>query len=160
MTQERITYTLHNLVCELDSQADGILRSRFGMTFSQFLFLVNLEAEANADISMLAERLGVSRAAVSKRLPWFVQRDLVYVAQDPANKKRVMIGLTARGGDLAERAGHALDLEFTGMFAGFTGVDLDALNRDLNIVLDHLVHHPWENCDETDSTRHRPPHRG
>jgi DNA-binding MarR family transcriptional regulator len=138
ISHDRITLTLHHLVYELDSQADRILRSRFGMTFSQFLFLVNLEAGANADISMLAERIGVSRAAVSKRLPWFLQRDLVYVADDPANKRRVMIGLTAKGGELVERSGQALELEFSGIFASFEGVDLEALNRDLNTVLGHL----------------------
>lgn len=138
ISHDRITLALHHLVYELDSQADRILRSRFGMTFSQFLFLANLEAGANADISMLAERIGVSRAAVSKRLPWFLQRDLVYVADDPANKKRVMIGLTAKGGELVERSGQALELEFAGIFASIDGVDLEALNRDLNTVLGHL----------------------
>ena len=71
MAETRITFTLNRLVSVLNSHADAILRSRYNMTYSQFVFLLFLLKPGQMSMTELSECLDVSTAAVSKRAPWF-----------------------------------------------------------------------------------------
>lgn len=135
---DRITVTLHELVDALDAYADRHLLGRFGVTFSQYLFLAvlaDLEAPDAPDITAQARCLGVSKAAVSKRLPSFVEAGWVRTGTDPANARRVVLHLTDTGTRIVAEAGAVLDTEFTAMAAELTDVDLDAVHRDLKKLL-------------------------
>lgn len=143
MDETRVTFTLNRLVSVLNSHADAILRARFDMTFSQFLFLVSL-GDSTLSLTDLARRLEVSTAAVSKRVGWFEERGLVKTLHDPHNARKVLLSLTAQGGRLVEKAAADLDEAFTEKFAHQQGFDLGELNRNLNRVLEHLVTVPKE----------------
>ena len=135
---DRITVTLHELVDALDAYADRHLLGRFGVTFSQYLFLAVLADLDAPDITAQARCLGVSKAAVSKRLPSFVDAGWVRTGTDPANARRVVLHLTDTGTRIVTEAGALLDTEFTAMAAELTTVDLDAVHRDLKTLLRSL----------------------
>lgn len=132
---DRITVTLHELVDALDAVADDLLRTRYAVTLSQYLFLAVLADLDRPDITEQARCLGVSKAAVSKRLPSFVAAGWVRTGTDPANARRVVLHLTDAGVRLVADAGRMLEAEFTAMAAHLTSVDLDALHRELTTLL-------------------------
>lgn len=138
MEQARITFTLNHLVSELNKNADRLLRQEFGLTYSQFLFLVQLNSSGPVTSSQLARTMGVSRAAVSKRLGWFTSRGLVEVGHTGADNRVVTLRITAHGRELTVQMSDFLEQRFRDRFAGLVGVDLDELNRTLGIVHAHL----------------------
>jgi DNA-binding MarR family transcriptional regulator len=138
MPRERITFTLHHLVAELDGLADAILRKEFGITHSQFAFLLAVEDTQPVDVTTLAKRLAVSKAAVSKRVTWFVHRHYVTVSHENQRGRRVVLALTPGGADLARRASDVLDRRFAELTTAFEGVDLPALHDGLHSVLEQV----------------------
>jgi len=139
MNTSRITFTLNELVHVLNSAADKHLRSRYDLTYSQFLFLVTLMGQIKPTPSFLAERLGVSRAAVSQRLPWFQDRGLVEVFKVSGNGKNLSVALTRKGAELASQSADFLEQEFRVLFRDTASVDLDALDKTLRRVKQQLI---------------------
>jgi len=138
MAQHRVTFTLNHLVGELNKSADRILREEFGLTYSQFLFLVHLHSEGTVSSSVLAKSMGVSRAAVSKRISWFTSRGLVRSGHTPSDNRVLTLALTSQGKMLVAQMSDHLEQRFRERFDSFEGVDLDELNHILLSVLDHL----------------------
>lgn len=129
---DRLSFTLHDVVSTLDAYADGILRAEYGVDVNLFITLATMSEEpGRVDVTTLARCLGVSKAAVSKRLPSLVDAGWLATESDPANARRVVITLTPKAADLVERAGTALDAEFTSMFADLPDIDPVALNASL-----------------------------
>ncbi|WP_395245639.1 MarR family winged helix-turn-helix transcriptional regulator [Agromyces sp. MMS24-K17] len=134
---DRVTVTLHLLVDRLDAFADQHLRSRFGMTYSQFMVLAvlaGIQRPGHPDLTELAECLHITKAAVSKRLPSFVAAGWVRTMPDPADARRLVVALTDDGLDLVVRATADLDESFTDLFDD-AEFDLGALHRDLGTLL-------------------------
>jgi DNA-binding MarR family transcriptional regulator len=139
MNSSRITFTLNELVYVLNSAADRHLRANFDLTYSQFLFLVTLMSQNKPTPSFLAECLGVSRAAVSQRLPWFQYRELVTVSRVSGNEKNLSLELTRKGEALATQSADFLEKEFRFLFQNTDSVDLDDLDKTLRRVKQQLI---------------------
>ena len=135
MRDPSFTFTLHRLVAVLDRHADAVLKRTLHVTYSQFLFLTRLAREDGIDGATLARRLDVSRAAVSKRLPWFQERSLVEVRSDPEHGRRRAIHLTDAGRRLASTAADRLEEELRAEAPACADVDLEALHDDLHKLL-------------------------
>lgn len=151
MRDPRFTFTLHRLVAVLDRHADAILRRSLGITYSQFLFLTHVAGAEGVDGATLAQSLAVSRAAVSKRLPWFEARGLIEVRPDPDHGRRRTIHLTDEGRDLAATAADRLEQALRQEAPRRADVDLDTLHDDLHKLL--LV---LESPNDPSSGPHRP----
>ena len=139
MNSSRITFTLNELVYVLNSAADRLLRANFEITYSQFLFMVTLMSQSNPTPSFLAECLGVSRAAVSQRLSWFQERNLVKISRVSGNDKNLSLALTRKGETLATQSADFLEKEFRVLFDNAAFVDLDKLDRTLSQIKSHLI---------------------
>jgi len=139
MNPSRITFTLNELVYVLNSTADRLLRANFGITYSQFLFMVTLMSQTNPTPSYLAECLGVSRAAVSQRLSWFQERNLVKISRVSGNDKNLSLALTRKGETLATQSADFLEEEFRVLFDNAAFVDLDKLDKTLTQIKSHLI---------------------
>jgi DNA-binding MarR family transcriptional regulator len=138
MAQSRITFTLNHLVGELNRNADRILRDEFGLTYSQFLFLLHLQASGKVSSSTLAKQMGVSRAAVSKRVSWFTSRGLVDSGHAPTDNRVLTLTLTPRGKRLTTQMSDVLEARFREKFDSLAGVNLDELHHTLLQVHAHL----------------------
>jgi DNA-binding MarR family transcriptional regulator len=134
MEEERISFLLNSLVREMNSQADGLLRKEFGITYSQFIFLVKILEAPELDVTRLAERLGVTKGAVSKRLAWFVEREFARSYQLPGDSKRVMISLTTRGEQMARLAGDYLEQAFLATLSQSSDIDFGQFGDDIRAV--------------------------
>lgn len=139
MANQRITFTLNHVVSLLNASADRLLRAHFNLTYSQFLFLVTLESLERPTASFLAECLGVSRAAVSQRLPWFQDRGFLEVAKRSGNNKNLSLSLTKKGVNLANSSADFLEGEFRALFQGIGSVDLKQLDLTLNKIKQGLL---------------------
>jgi DNA-binding MarR family transcriptional regulator len=139
MNRSRITFTLNELVYVLNSTADRLLRANFEITYSQFLFMVTLMSQTNPTPSYLAECLGVSRAAVSQRLSWFQERNLVKISRVSGNDKNLSLALTRKGETLATQSADFLEKEFRILFDGGSSVDLEKLDKTLTQVKTQLI---------------------
>jgi DNA-binding MarR family transcriptional regulator len=126
---QRITAHLHELVLAMDSFADHVLTSRFGVDYNLFVFL-NPLLDADLDVTRLAERLNLTKAAVSKRVPVLEREGWLTTSSDPGNGRRVVLALSPRGRDLVNEAGALLGRRFASMLAGLS-IDADRLDRDL-----------------------------
>lgn len=138
MAEQRISFMLNSLVRVMNGRADALLRAEYLITYSQFVFLQVLGEGGQLDITRLAQALGVSKAAVSKRIDWFVERALVHVDQDPTNAKRVLVSLTTQGADLSKKSGDYLERRFLGAVAAAPGVDFAALGDTLATLTTHM----------------------
>ena len=139
MNNSRITFTLNELVFVLNSTADRLLRANFEVTYSQFLFMVTLMSQTNPTPSYLAECLGVSRAAVSQRLSWFQERNLVKISRVSGNDKNLSLALTRKGETLTTQSADFLEKEFRVLFDNAAFVDLDKLDKTLSQIKSHLI---------------------
>ena len=139
MNRSRITFTLNELVYVLNSTADRLLRANFELTYSQFLFMVTLMSQTNPTPSFLAECLGVSRAAVSQRLSWFQERNLVKISKVSGNDKNLSLALTRKGETLTTQSADFLEKEFRIIFDNAAFVDLDKLDKTLSQIKSHLI---------------------
>ena len=104
MAPGELAGALHRLTAQLDSAADDLLRDEFGLSHSQLGFLMPLLEHTELDVTSLAAALHVSVPAVSKRVTWFTERDLVRSGSHPDGGRRVSLRLTPSGRRLAVRA--------------------------------------------------------
>ena len=139
MNTSRITFTLNELVFVLNSTADRLLRANFEITYRQYLFMVTLMSQTNPTPSYLAECLGVSRAAVSQRLSWFQERNLVKISKVSGNDKNLSLALTRKGETLTTQSADFLEKEFRIIFDNAAFVDLDKLDKTLSQIKSHLI---------------------
>jgi DNA-binding MarR family transcriptional regulator len=142
MNRSSIAFTLNELVYVLNSTADRLLRANFEITYSQFLFMVTLMSQTNPTPSYLAECLGVSRAAVSQRLSWFQERNLVKISKVSGNDKNLSLALTRKGETLTTQSADFLEKEFRLIFDNAAFVDLDKLDKTLSQIKSHLIQNP------------------
>lgn len=138
MRELRISFLLNDLVREMNAQADSLLRHRFDITYSQFVFLLIVGENPDVDITRLALSLGVTKGAVSKRMGWFVERGLVATHHAPGNSKRVLVTLTDKGATLAKAAGEFLESEFLTAIAASPGFNQNLLRAELQKMLELL----------------------
>ena len=137
---ERITVTIHELVAGLDSYADQYLRAQHRVTYSQFVFLAALKECGPIDMSGLARSLGVTKVAVSKRVPGLVAQG--WITSSPTSGRRILLSLTERAAELVDVAGGELDSAFADVFEDPRVVEgspdaafaVAALNRQLNTL--------------------------
>ena len=143
---DRLTFTLHELVAELDAYADAALRAGYGVSYNHFQFLAVLYDAEPADMTTLAHCLGVTKAAVSKRVPSLVDAGWI-TAESPAGAGRsILLSLTPRGTALVRDAGDVLEREFAAMIAhpslASDAIDAARLNAQLAALTDFIRHKP------------------
>lgn len=139
MAEKRISFLLNIVVREMNSQADGLLRDEFGITYSQFVFLITLSENPEIDVTRLAEALGVTKGAVSNRLRWFSQRGLASSTHKPGNSKQLMVRLTPKGLTLAQAAGSFLEKTFTSTISKSRTNSYKALTFELEKIYGLLL---------------------
>ena len=148
----RVVVALHRLVGAVDALSAEILRAETDHDLATVTFLAVL-ADAERpdalgdpdapgerwvpDLSTLAECLGVTRAAVSKRVPTLVARGLVRTSADPHHARRVRLALTEEGAAVVATSTALLETRLAGELAG--RLDLDSLHTALTDALAALV---------------------
>lgn len=133
---DRLTFTLHELIAELDAYADTALRAGWGVTFNHFQFLAILADVEPADMTTLARCLGVTKAAVSKRVPALVDDGWITAQSQPGAGRSILLSLTPKGAALVRDAGEVLEREFAAMLThpALAGDPIDAPRLNAQLV--------------------------
>ena len=135
---DRLSFTLHELVAELEAYADDVLRERYDVSFSHFQLLAVLADVEPADMTTLARCLGVTKAAVSKRVPALVGGGWVTARSVAGGGRSIHLSLTSRSAAVVRDAGAALDAEFNALLrdpaVAEDSIDPARLNRQLEAL--------------------------
>lgn len=126
---QRLTAHLHELVLAMDRAADQLLSTRFGVDHNLFVF-INPLMDGALDVTRMAERLNLSKAAVSKRVPRLQAEGWVETSTDPAHGRRVLVALTPKGRDLVVAANTLLAAQFASIL---NGLHIDAARLDADV---------------------------
>ncbi|WP_062071139.1 MarR family winged helix-turn-helix transcriptional regulator [Demequina sediminicola] len=134
---DKITFTLHELVWELDNAADVLMREEYGITGSQFVFLATCADVEPTDMTGLAHCLGITKAAVSKRVPALVDAGWLTATSPPGPGRRVVLELTEKAHAMVTEAGRTLDQNLARLVTQSreAGIDLALLNDQLNTLV-------------------------
>ncbi|WP_062071135.1 MarR family winged helix-turn-helix transcriptional regulator [Demequina sediminicola] len=133
---DKLSYSLHEATTALDSAMESFLAKEYSVTLSQFVFLANCSEIEPCDITRLAHKMVVSKAAVSKRVASLVDLGWLETGTDPAHARRVMLSLTDEARRLVSVATADLEQRLATVFEDPRAAHIDTrqLNKDLTIV--------------------------
>ncbi len=108
------------------------------MTMSQAKVLYLLSAEGDLHMADLVLRLGVSLSTVSGLVDRVVEQGLATRREDPADRRQVVVGLSARGAEFVERFRELGSRHLRELLAALSAAEL-ATVRDAFAVLDRAA---------------------
>lgn len=119
-------------------QAVLVRAAPHGLSTQQFWVLVHLHERAGLSQRDLATRMDIDAPTASRVLGALIARRLVRAEDDPDDRRRSRLRLTATGRELARTlAGDAAEIR-RGAVAGMTSPEVDALRRGLRKVIDNM----------------------
>ncbi len=105
-----------------------------GVSIPQFRVLAFLGRTPGASLSSVARFMGVADATASVMVSRLVERRLVSRVSDPAERRRVVLALTARGATILERSRAHARGKVAERLEALSGPDLDAVARGLALL--------------------------
>jgi len=99
---EHLAYLLAQANREISRQLDGRLRQE-GVPVEQWRILTILSSDKGLSMGELAEAVLLNHPTLTKMLDRMVSDALVYRAQDPGDRRKVLLYLSDRGKTLAKR---------------------------------------------------------
>ena len=107
---------------------------KLDLSMAQFKALVAVERQAGVGVCRLGEHLGVGESAASLLVEQLVRRGYVSRETDPADRRRVALGVTAMGAKRLRELRQGSDEIMHEWLAALTGDDRDALARGLGAL--------------------------
>lgn len=123
---------------ELDRALNGFFRRMAGemshllergLTASQHAVLRLVSRRPGCHVGEVARALGITDSAASAICDRMVRDGLLRRRRDPEDRRRVVVSLTASGGELLDKAEEARLMAFNRHFASLPPEDLDSLVR-------------------------------
>ncbi|WP_298840196.1 MarR family winged helix-turn-helix transcriptional regulator [uncultured Roseobacter sp.] len=108
-----------------------------GLTYPQYLVMLNLWSDAPLTVGEIGRRVSLESNTLTPLIKRLQEADLVTRRRDPADERRVVVGLTPRGHALSEQAAHVPSciLQATGM----EPVELADLQRRLRGLTSRML---------------------
>ncbi len=140
----RTVETHDELVERIMELFKGVARSRQGiapvwlevdLSMAQVRTLMVLSCEGQSTIGQLAETLRVSLPTASHLVDRLVHADLAERAEDPADRRRMLVRLTPRGEDLAGRLRQGNQKLYRLWLSELSDDDLAALYQGLQALV-------------------------
>lgn len=131
-----LSYELHKLTARLDRAADGLLRSRAGVSYSRFLALFAVSQGA-ASQRELARWLGQTEPSTSRMVGVLATKGWLNATTVKGAGNRRRLQLTESGDELVDRCGHLLEERFKDLVER-SGVPYAAYQRHTRRLLSQL----------------------
>lgn len=112
---------LGHLAAILHRQTDQILFERLGIGLSQYRILATLERWPASTQRTLAAMLGQTEASISRQIGLLRAKGLLATKTDPAERRRRLAALTAKGAKFTLAAREALEQFYSPLFANLKG---------------------------------------
>jgi DNA-binding MarR family transcriptional regulator len=104
----------------------------------QFWSLVGIDEAGPLSLGSLAERLRIDQPTASRVVQSLTKRRLVELAEDPADRRRLLIDTTAEGAALAAKLRPTARELRLALVAGFSAAELAALRGALTRIVVNL----------------------
>ncbi|MBD1911116.1 MULTISPECIES: MarR family transcriptional regulator [unclassified Leptolyngbya] len=104
------------------------------LSVPQFRLLRFLSRHPASSLSEVAEHLGVTRATASAMTDRLVKRGLVDRAEDPQERRQVMLKLTGTGQKQLDQMRNMTRLKISELMGGLTSEELASVSKGLKIL--------------------------
>ena len=132
-----------------------------GLAMLQFQTLAFLHHRPGSSLSEVAEHLGLTLASTSKKVDGLVGQGLIVREVSPDDRRRVVLNLSVRGGEMLEVAWQGTRESFAARLTATSPADLAAVARALRVLRRAFAHRPadglvarapsvWEGPMDTD----------
>ena len=129
------------------------LESETGITEQRFMVMWELNLQPNVSLKALANTLVVSPSSLSVMITSMVEQGYVARAEDPADRRRVLLHLTEQGAKELAAAESSLEKEFAGVLQDLNPRDREALasaTQDMLRVMVRVVTPPEQENSGSD----------
>ena len=130
---ETITDDLHTVYSSLHRLSLPTLL-KLDLTMAQFKALVVVEASSGISVCEVGRELGIGESAASLLVDQIVRHGYVGRTTDPADRRRVLLAVTAPGKKLIRELRHGRRQSLDGWLADLDDDDLEALARGLRAL--------------------------
>jgi DNA-binding MarR family transcriptional regulator len=107
-----------------------------GITFPQLRILFRVRLNPDIDLRSLADGLEISPSAASQQVDKLVERGLISRTEDPQDRRRLRLSLTAQGEDAAGEYSRAAIDYSTRVVSTLDVADLKELRRVLTTLIE------------------------
>ena len=104
------------------------------LTVGQFRTLLFVQRHKGASLSEASEFLGLTLPSASKLVDQLVKRGFLDRENDPEDRRRMVLRLTARGNALLKDAHTAVRAQLAEVLKGLSGAELDTLHDTLVLL--------------------------
>jgi DNA-binding MarR family transcriptional regulator len=134
----RILQAHHQLLQALHRNRPGWLE--LDLSMSQVRAILALSQDGSMPVGVLAERLGVGISAASQLVERLVQHHLVERQEDPRDRRRMLVQLSAHGQEIDTRFREAGERQMRTWLSQLSGADLAALAHGLQALAAATTH--------------------
>jgi DNA-binding MarR family transcriptional regulator len=115
-------------------QSDQVLQERLGIGMSQFKLLMMLNHEPNVQQRTLADNLGQTEASISRQIKLLIERGMLVINVNPANRREHIATPTAKGIKVADAAQEILNEYHGPVFDQFTEKQLEQMTQMITLM--------------------------
>jgi DNA-binding MarR family transcriptional regulator len=137
MDTSPLSYLLQHTSLTMHRQTDQILQERLGIGVAQFKILTTLQERPEIQQRFLADVLGQTEASISRQIKLLLEKDLLSVQINPANKREHVTTLTAKGAKFTQAAREIVDEYHTSALEWLSEKE----HQQLTEILQHLHLH-------------------
>ncbi|MEZ0208835.1 MAG: MarR family winged helix-turn-helix transcriptional regulator [Candidatus Paceibacterota bacterium] len=133
-------YSIHQMYFLIEKHLEHALFKKKTISFSQFLILVGFRCSPNVPVSqsVIAERLNLTEATVSRHISSLVASGLLSRTQDTTNRRKHIIDLTTKGKKVFDGASTLIHKELTSIFSPIQEKDRKSIVKNFTNVLSLL----------------------
>jgi DNA-binding MarR family transcriptional regulator len=108
------------------------------LSVQQFWALVGIQDAGPVSLRELSDRLRIDQPTASRVVATLTRRRLVRIAEDPADRRRLVLATTGEGAELAARIRPIARELRSAIVAGFSEAEVAALRGSLRRILHNL----------------------
>ncbi|MBD3287984.1 MarR family transcriptional regulator [candidate division KSB1 bacterium] len=138
-------YTIHNTLSDIMNQIiqkmivmDRAEKFCYGVTLSQAYTIDILHQQEQLTMNELSQKLGLAISTLTRIIDVLVREQIVYRAQSDLDRRKVLIGLTDKGKELAEKLQKCSCEFWAKVFDSIPAIKRTELESNLNVLLQAL----------------------
>lgn len=134
-------YSIHQMYFLVQKHLEQSLLKAKSISFSQFMILVGFHCSPELQVSqsLIAERLYLTEATVSRHVSTLVSLGLLSRMDDKDNRRKHIIKITTKGKKIFDIAQSVIDKELKSIFSAIKEKDRESIMKNFSGVLSVLL---------------------
>lgn len=135
-----LMHSIHHANFLIQRHLEQRLAESGRITFAQFLVLMPVHCKERASQTDIAEATSLTEATVSRHVSALAEEGLLTRTEDPTNRRKHVLALTAKGARELDRAYELLDLALQDLFTrSLSEKEREALRTSLSRITAQLI---------------------